>query len=166
MKTFFYTLIALLFAITLNAQNMKIKVKKDAPAYSREEITIQAPIQKVYSLVADISKWEEWQTPVTFSQLNGELAEGTKFSWKANGLKIHSELHTVKKNTAIGWTGRIAWIKAVHNWNFRELGSGTRVVVEESLSGFGSSLMKKSLKDGMQKNLLELKEMAEKSFRL
>ena len=162
MKTFLYTLLVLLSATTINAQNMKIKVKKDAPAYSREEIIIQAPIKKVYSLVADIPKWKEWQTPVTFSELNGDFAEGTRFLWKANGLKISSELHTVKKNHAIGWTGKIAWIKAVHNWNFRETGAGTKVVVEESLSGFGSSLMKKSLRDGMQKNLLELKEMAEK----
>jgi len=37
----------------------------------------------------------------------------------------------------------------------------TRVVVEESLKGLGSSFMRNSLKEGMKKNLEELKSRAE-----
>ncbi len=78
-------------------------------------------------------------------------------------MNIHSKLHTVLQNAKIGWTGRMFWIKAVHNWWFTAKGESTLVKVEESLSGFGSSLMKKSLAEGMKKNLIELKKHAEKT---
>jgi hypothetical protein len=48
-----------------------------------------------------------------------------------------------------------------NNWQLIHEGNGTRVDVKESLHGLGSSLMKKTLKEGMRKNLEELKEKVE-----
>ncbi|MFW5761013.1 MAG: hypothetical protein ACOCXH_08555 [Cyclobacteriaceae bacterium] len=70
-------------------------------------------------------------------------------------------MHTVTKHSEIGWTGKIAWVKAEHNWYFSMGENGTKVVVEESLSGLGSRLMSKSLAEGMVQNLNGLKEYAE-----
>ena len=141
---------------------MNIEVNKNAKAYGKEEILIHAPLVKVYGLVGDISNWTEWQSAVAETQLHGTFSEGTEFTWKANGMKIHSKLHTVQQNAKIGWTGKMFWIKAVHNWWFTTKGKSTVVRVEESLDGLGSSLMKKTLKEGISKNLVELKIRAEK----
>jgi len=142
---------------------MNIEVNKNAKAYATEEMLIHAPLEKVYGLVSDINNWTEWQTAVTEAKLNGKFSESTEFRWKANGMNIHSKLHTVQQNAKIGWTGKMFWIKAVHNWWCTAKGESTLVKDEESLSGFGSSLMKKSLAEGMTKNLIELKKRAEKT---
>ncbi|MCF8371363.1 MAG: SRPBCC family protein [Bacteroidales bacterium] len=162
MKTFSITIVFLIGLIPIHAQNMKVAVNKDAKAYAKAEILINAPVEKVYEIISDIPAWVQWQSAVSKAKVNGNLKEGVEFTWKANGMKIKSKIHTLVENSAIGWTGTMIWIKAVHNWSFSEEGGKTIVVVEENLSGFGSGLMKKSLKEGMLKNLNELKENAEK----
>jgi hypothetical protein len=46
------------------------------------------------------------------AQIDGPTEVGVKFKWKAGGLNIISQFHTVNANSEIGWTGRIWWIKA------------------------------------------------------
>lgn len=141
---------------------MNIAADRNAQAYSKEEILIQAPVDKVYRIVTDINHWPEWQSAVSEAELQGILAEGAEFVWKVNGLRIKSRIHTVNEKSELGWTGKMLWIEAVHNWQFFEEGDTTRVRVEESLSGFGSRLMRKSLSKGMIKNVIELKVFSEK----
>jgi uncharacterized protein YndB with AHSA1/START domain len=140
---------------------MNVPVKKEAKAYATASITIDAPAERVYAILADINKWPNWQSSVEKAEMEGPAAEGKKFKWKADGLKIKSKLHTVHPASEFGWTGRIWWITAVHNWTFEEKGGKTTVTVEESLSGFLSGTFGKSLAEGLQKNLEELKAAAE-----
>lgn len=141
---------------------MKIEVDSNAKAYASEAIEINAPVEKVYALMANFAGWPKWLKNVQSVTMNGAPQEGKDFTWKAKGLTIKSKLHTVQPNSAIGWTGKIAWIKAVHNWRFEAVPGGTNVLVEESLSGFAASLMKNSLRKDMQNDLLTLKQEAEK----
>ncbi len=97
--------------------------------------------------------------------MDGNAEVDKKFKWKAGGLNIKSKLHTVNPDSEIGWTRRIWWIKAVHNWYLTEEGGLKKVIVKESLKGLGSPMMLKSLKEGILKNLDELKITAERSER-
>ena len=105
----------------------------------------------VFKIISDINNWPSWQSSVTEAQINGPTEVGVKFKWKAGGLNINSQLHTVNANSEIGWTGRIWWIKAVHNWYLSNENNRTKVIVKESLKGFGASLMQKSLNRGNEK---------------
>ena len=140
---------------------MNVEVNKLAKAYAQEKQVIEAHAAKVYSLLGDINNWPEWQKKVKKAVLKDSLEEGKRFIWLSNGMKINSKLHTVVPNREIGWTGRIWWITAVHNWTFIEQDGKCTVTVEESMKGFLSGLMKKSLKEGMKQNLMELKIAAE-----
>jgi hypothetical protein len=140
---------------------MNIEADPTASCYSKEEILINSPIEVVFKIISDIKNWPSWQSSVTLTEITGPVQVGAEFKWKAGGLNINSKLHTVNKNSEIGWTGKIWWIKAVHNWYLRNENQKTRVIVEESLTGPGSSLMQKSLTEGMKKNLSELKAKAE-----
>jgi len=142
---------------------MNIDVDRSATAYAKAEITILATAEKVFAVLSNINDWSSWQHSVSQSTLEGELAEGTTFRWKAGGLPIHSKLHTVNPPKEIGWTGRIWWITAVHNWTLQEQNGQTTVTVEESMGGFLSGLMKKTLETGMRDNLQELKAAVDKS---
>jgi len=158
-----FALAILLITAHLKAQEMNIDVDSSAGCFSKEEIIINSPVENVFKILSDINNWPAWQSDVTKDKLNGPIEPGVTFKWKAGGLKINSELHTVNPYSEIGWTGRIWWIKAVHNWSLSNDANGTKVIVEESLKGFGSSIMQKSLIEGMRKNLLELKNKAENS---
>jgi uncharacterized protein YndB with AHSA1/START domain len=160
-KTALLALIILLITIHLKAQEMNIEVDSSAKCFAKEEIIINSPMENVFNILSDINNWPAWQSSVTKAQLNGSMEPGAKFKWKAGGLKINSKVHTVNPNSEIGWTGRIWWIKAVHNWTLTENNNETKVIVKESLKGLGSSMMQKSLTEGMRKNLLELKNKAE-----
>jgi uncharacterized protein YndB with AHSA1/START domain len=140
---------------------MNIEVNRNAKVYALEEITIDTPAEKVYSVLTDINSWPEWQRNVKSAKLDGEVAEGKEFRWNAGGLKITSKLHTVQPYSEIGWTGRMLWITAVHNWWMEEQNGKCLVTVEESLEGFLVGMMKKSLKQGMIRSLKELKAAAE-----
>lgn len=140
---------------------MNIDVDPTAKCYSKDEIKINSTLENVFKILSDINNWPKWQASVTKAYINGAPEVGKKFKWKAGGLIINSQLHTFNSNSEIGWTGRILWIKAVHNWHLINENNVTKVIVQESLTGLGSSLMQKSLIEGMRKNLIELKTKVE-----
>ena len=145
---------------------MKKEINHHAPVTDRQQIWVQAPAEVVWQVLTDIENWSSWQENVKSAKLQGPVAEGTKFVWKAGGLTFHSQLHTVEPQEAFGWTGKIMGAFAIHNWRLEAEGKRTRVIVEESLEGFFPSMMKssfqKQLTSGMEKNLLELKDKSEK----
>jgi uncharacterized membrane protein len=160
-KTTLFALTILFITIHLKAQEMNMEVDSSAKCFSKEEIIINSPIENVFNILSDINNWPSWQSSVTKAQINGSMEPGVKFKWKAGGLNINSKLHTVNTNSEIGWTGKTWWIKAVHNWYLSNENQKTKVIVEESLTGPGSSWMQKSIIEGMKKNLSELKAKAE-----
>lgn len=165
MKRIKLSLIALLCVVATHGQKMNVEVNSKAKAYNVDSIRIEAPVDKVYALIANISEWPTWMSGVKEMHLNGDVAEDKYFTWKAKSYKIKSRIHTVRPNQAIGWTGKMWWIKAVHNWGFESLpDGGTKVIVKENFQGFCSSMLKKSLKKDMRNDLLELKKEAEKRY--
>ena len=119
-----------------------MEIDTSAPIYSRKEIIINAPVEKVWQIQTGIKSWVNWQPDVTSAKLEGPLATGTVFRWKVKGLAITSTLHTVEPNQHIGWTGVSLGMYAIHNWTFERQGENTHVVTEESLSGWLTRLMK------------------------
>ena len=144
-----------------------MEIDKNAPAVAREQITIQAPIEKVWQLQSDIQHWNTWQPDISNVTVSGDLKTGTTFKWKAQGLTITSTLEVVEPPVQIGWTGVAMGMKAIHNWSFEQHDDHTHVIVEESLSGWLTRLMclfdKNFLQKSMVKSLAVLKQQAEKS---
>lgn len=164
MKKIKLLLIALIYIDTLyGGENMNIEVNTKAKAYAIDSIQINAPVEKVYSLIANINDWPQWFEGVTEVHMNGNAGEGKDFVWKAKGFKIKSKIHTFRPNSDIGWAGKMWWIEAVHNWHFESIpNGGTRVIVKESFDGLGSSFMKNSIRKDMKNDLVVLKKESEK----
>ncbi len=122
----------------------------------------------MWQIQSDINNWPVWQKEVTFAKLEGKLVKGATFKWKAMGINIVSELQEVVSNKSIGWTGNSLGMSAVHLWKFEKLGNNTRVITEESLSGWLPMLIKiikpDFLEQSLLKALLTLKNHAELSF--
>lgn len=141
---------------------MRTEADSSARCFAESEIDIESGAEKVFGILSDINRWPDWQSNVSRAEMTGAAAPGTRFRWKGGGLDIRSEFHTVTPFSELGWTGRIWWITAVHNWYLTGDNGKTHVKVMESLKGPGSSLMAASLKKGMDRSLAELKEFSEK----
>ncbi len=144
-----------------------MQIDEHAPMVARQQIMIDAPIHKIWTLETDINHWPEWQPGVTSAALDGGMAVGSVFRWKGQGLRITSTLQEVEAPRRIGWTGKAMGIDAVHVWTFEPQGGSTRVTSEESWAGWFTRLLKlldrNLLNKSMEKSLQVLKQKAEGS---
>jgi uncharacterized protein YndB with AHSA1/START domain len=140
-------------------------IEHNAPLTARRELLIDAPIERVWAVQADIDHWADWQPDVKQAKLDGDLAVGTQFHWKAAGVNIASQLQVVEPPHAIGWTGKSIGMRAVHKWEFAAQGESTLVVTEESLAGWMAKLIslfdKRFLEKSLDKSLGILKQRVE-----
>ena len=91
-----------------------MEINTDAPAVARGEIEVAAPPEVVWAVLTDIAAWPSWNPDVKSAALDGPLAAGTQFRWKAGPGTITSTLQSVEAPRRIEWTGTTFGIKAVH----------------------------------------------------
>lgn len=144
----------------------QIKVNENAPAYAMHEAEIKAPVQLVWSILADLEKWPVWNEGVQEMNLQGPVVVGTEFGWKTGGMKIRSRIEEITTPLRIVWSGRTMGIRALHSWTFTEEKNGTKVRTEESFEGLVVSLfagpMRKTLVKALEQGMAALKQEAEK----
>ena len=63
-----------------------LRINRDAPATALAELHIDAPVQIVWSTLADIESWPDWNPDVSSASIQGPIADGTVFRWKAGGM--------------------------------------------------------------------------------
>ena len=143
-----------------------MNIDHNAPLSAKKDIFISAPLEKVWSKLTEIDQWSEWQPDVTSSKLDGRLAVGTLFHWKAKGLGITSEIRELEPLHRISWTGNSLGMQAIHIWVLENQSNGTHVVTEESLSGWFPQILKifdpKFLEKSLLGSLQVLKSQAER----
>lgn len=142
-----------------------MKIDNNAPLHAEKDILIFAPIERVWSELTNIDQWPGWQPDVTASRLEGGLAAGSMFFWKAKGLDIRSTIQILEPVERIGWTGNSLGMRAIHIWTFEKRENSTFVKTEESLSGWFPRILKffdpKFLEKSLQNSLQVLKTHAE-----
>ena len=128
---------------------MTTQIDPTAPVRASGEIEIDASAEQVWETISDIARWPEWNPDVTAASIEGPLAPGTQFRWKAGPGTIRSTLVEVDSPKVIAWTGKTLGIHAVHVWRIVENGGRVKLRTEESWSGLPVRL----LPSAMQKNL-------------
>ena len=164
-------MLVLLFLLSIKtsttAQNqVNMTVNQEAPVLQAREIYINTSPERVWEVLTHIENWGVWNERIKKTTLQEELKTGSVFTWKTNGSKIKSEIHTFNINRILGWSGKTFGARAVHNWYLEPTLSGTKVRVEESMEGWAIKLMKKKMNrklgDDMQYWLNQLKVESEK----
>lgn len=150
-----------------NAQNqLPMTINQEAPVVQTKEIFIDASPEKVWEVLVHIENWDDWNDRISKPVVNEKPEVGSTFTWKTNGSKIKSKIHTLQPNRILGWTGKTFGATAIHNWYLDSSGKGTTVKVEESMDGWIIGLMKKKmnriLADDMAYWLEKLKTESEK----
>ena len=143
-----------------------MEIDRNAPVIAAEEMLIQAPVELVWQLQADIANWPRWNPEVYRVVLRGPIRPGTEFHWVAGGLEIRSRLQLLSMPERIVWTGRTRGIRAVHVWSFEPCAGGTHVRTEESFTGLMARVfaksMRKRLSKALRQGLTALKQEAER----
>ncbi|MCK7476761.1 MAG: SRPBCC family protein [Candidatus Moduliflexus flocculans] len=112
-----------------------VGINREAPAVGSATAWVEAPPEKVWRILSDLANWPNWNNGVSKIRVDGHVAAGTAFVWKAGGTKIVSRLEQVAPPLRIAWSGKIFGIRAVHVWDLAAEAGGTRVRTEESFEG-------------------------------
>jgi hypothetical protein len=122
-----------------------VEANRNAPVFSESRIEVSASAEELWDLLADIRRWPTWNPDVKEVSLQGEVAEGMVFRWKAVPGTITSTLRLVDRPRALGWTGRTFGIDAIHVWRFDRHGETTIASMEESFDGLTARLFRRRL---------------------
>lgn len=140
---------------------------RNAPVFSQGSIGVAATPERVWGVLADFERWPSWNPGVDTVTLEGPVAPGTVFRWKAGSARIVSRLRDVDRPTRLSWTGRTMGVNAIHVWRFETSGDGAIVSMEESFSGLVARLLRKKLQRDLDatttRGLAALKAAAERT---
>ena len=141
-------------------------INTTAPAVAQGEIEVAASPAVVWSVLTEIANWPAWNPDVKSATLDGPLAPGTSFRWKAGPGTITSTLRSVESPHRIDWTGTTFGIKAIHVYELEPQDDLTTVRSAESWDGLVvrllGRLMARSLKKSTDAGLWHLKTEAER----
>ena len=140
-------------------------INREAPVIAAADIEVSAAPESVWRLLVDVERWPTWNPEIKAVRIEGPLAEGSRFRWKAGPGWITSTIRHVEPPHVLGWTGTTFSIKAVHVYRLTPIDGGTRVRTEESWEGFlarrFAGSLNKQLQQSLHSALAHLKEAAE-----
>jgi hypothetical protein len=128
-----------------------MEINASAPAVARGEIEISASAETVWRTLTDIANWPQWNPDVKSASLEGSLAPGTTFRWKAGPGTITSTLGTIEPFRRIEWTGSTLGITAIHVHEFEPRDAKTVIRSAESWDGVLVRLFRRSMAKTLQK---------------
>jgi hypothetical protein len=141
-------------------------IDPQAPVVGTRAVEVAAAREVVWNVVAGIDEWPTWNPDVKSAALDGELAQGSVFRWKAGPGTITSTIERVERPRRIAWTGRTFGIDAIHVYALEPRGGKTFVTTEESYDGFVARRFRRQLQKrldrALEDGLRHLKSEAER----
>ena len=137
------------------------------PVFGTAEIDVAAPVETVWRVLTDLERWPSWNPDVTSMSVNGPLANGTVFRWKAGTRTIVSTIEQVDPPHVVAWSGKTLGVRATHVWHFEQQGETTHVRTQEALKGLVARVLhgslQKTLDKALEDGLRNLKAEAERT---
>jgi uncharacterized protein YndB with AHSA1/START domain len=106
------------------------------------EIEIGATPEAVWEVLTSFERWPSWNADVKSMSVEGPVASGTVFRWKAGPGTIPSTIRRVEPPRLIAWSGKTLGIKAIHFWHLEPRNGSTFVRTEESYEGLVTRLFR------------------------
>lgn len=143
-----------------------MEIDRSAAAIAAGELDIAASPEVVWDVISNIEAWPSWNPDVKTATLEGPLAVGSVFRWRAGGVSLISTLRTVDPPRELSWSGRAMGIRAIHTFRFEPSDGGTLARSEESWAGLVPTLLRgysrRTLDRGIRNVLRLLKDEAER----
>jgi uncharacterized protein YndB with AHSA1/START domain len=130
-------------------------INEQAPVVGASEIEIAAAPEAVWEVLTAFERWPGWNQDVKSMSVQGPVAEGLVFRWKAGPGTITSTVRLVEPPRRLAWTGKTLGIKAIHFWHLEPRGGKTFVRTEESYEGLVARLLHGSLQKTLDTSLAD-----------
>lgn len=89
-------------------------INEAAPVVGASEIEIAAAPETVWDVLTEIDRWPSWNPDIKSMSMQGPVAPGSVFRWKAGPGTITSTIRRVEPTQLIAWTGKTFGIEAIH----------------------------------------------------
>jgi hypothetical protein len=113
------------------------------PFTAEAELTLDAPIEAVFSQFIDYPKWTHWM-PATFRPMGGpsrSLAPGDRLLVNVTGVPSRLRVERVDPPTEVCWSGGLpGLLVARHSFFFESVGGATRIRSVEPWTGLLSNV--------------------------
>lgn len=137
--------------------------------FVHNEIQINAPAEKIWSVLTEALQWETWYKGAKNLQLippgDSILNSRSVFTWQTMGLRFTSTIQQFQPHRVLAWESRKKSIQGYHVWLILPHEAGCRVITEESQNGwltfFEKTFQRKKLHRLHDEWLRQLKKKAE-----
>jgi len=130
-------------------------INEQAPIVGASEIEIAAAPEAVWEVLTAFERWPSWNRDVKSMSMQGPVAEGSVFRWKAGPGTITSTIQRVEPPRLIAWTGKTLGIRAIHFWHLEPRDGKTFVRTEESYEGALARLLRGSIQKTLDRALAD-----------
>jgi uncharacterized protein YndB with AHSA1/START domain len=111
-------------------------IDERTPVAATYEIHINAPVQRVWELLANPPGWPSFAPDIHDVQLDAPVAADTRFTWANGRTRIKSRFAVVDPGRELTWTGVSSGFKVVHRHLLDATSDrATRLRCEESMAG-------------------------------
>jgi uncharacterized protein YndB with AHSA1/START domain len=114
------------------------------PVHVRNELVVPAPAERIWAWLVRAPLWPTWYpNSKNVRLLNGDgrtLQMGTEFKWRTFGVAIRSTVIALRPVERITWNAVGLGVDACHAWLIEPLGTGTRILTEETQHGWAARL--------------------------
>jgi uncharacterized protein YndB with AHSA1/START domain len=128
-------------------------INRHAPVVGASELDIAASPEAIWEVLTAFERWPSWNRDVKSMTMEGEVAPGSVFRWKAGPGTITSTIRRVERPRLIAWTGKTLGIRAIHFWHLVPRNGNTVVRTEESYDGLVARLSRRSLQKTLDRAL-------------
>jgi uncharacterized protein YndB with AHSA1/START domain len=112
------------------------RIDERAAVATTREVVIDAPIQRVWSLLSDPAGWPTWDSRIHDVEVEAPTAVDVRFTWSSGRARMRSRFAVVEPAHEITWTGVSGGAKAIHRHVLSAPTSHTtHVYCEESMAG-------------------------------
>jgi hypothetical protein len=137
-------------------------INRKAPVLATNMIEVAADLETIWSIMAAIDHWPDWNPAVKSASIDGEFIPGSRFRWKASHA---TRLQRVERPNALAWTGKTLGIKCDPHLGLEPKDCKTIITTKESWEGSLAWIFRDSMQKMLQKPIDEglqyLKEEAE-----
>jgi hypothetical protein len=130
-------------------------INEHAPVIGKSELEIAADPEVVWEVLTTFEEWPTWNPEVKSMSLQGPVAAGSTFRWKAGPATIRSTIQRVEPPRLIAWTGRTLGIDAIHFWWLEPRDGATLVRTEESYDGLVARVLHRPLQKTLDRALTD-----------
>ncbi|TVR66732.1 MAG: hypothetical protein EA422_01370 [Gemmatimonadales bacterium] len=124
-----------------------------APVEVRLEVEVDAVPEVVWALLSRPERWRLWHRGVREAGLDGGLEPGSRLLWRADGMRIVSEIREVEPERRLGFTLRTLGGRGYLRWSLEPLAPGrTLVRSEEVWDGISVRVLRRTLRRTLERS--------------